>query len=597
MGPVAKLEHSLPGPATAADGAKAEVERTLLRSLKVTQCTSLLIAVGYAVYAVTGDMPLAATINSFTAAMLVFSFWVGRREGGYQGATQWLLIALWLGISATAFADGLSKSKGLFFLSAIPCVAAHLRGEKIGLRWLAVTLITLVVVVVIDVFVDLPREYPEYSELDWVSRRCLGVIVFALLADTQVQRAKANQWQQAWQSVALDRASEAAQRANRAKSEFLARVSHEIRTPMHGLLGMTQQLGQAELSQSDKECLAAIESCAESLQSLLNDGLELSAKQGQWVRVERTRFGLTGIVQDIIMLFSAQAQMSQTRLEFSAPSRELWAWGDPKRTRQVLSNLVGNALKFGAGKPVTIELASTVDPARGEMVAISVRDKGIGIRAEDQEKLFLAYRQLNDSPKSSVAGTGLGLAISMDLALQMQGTLTLRSEPGQGSCFCLSLEQAACSSAKLSGASKGVDPDGSAGRHFEKRVLVVDDNEVNRRVAILFLRSFGAQVHEAKDGQVALGKAQEMRYDLILMDLQMPVMDGIEATRAIRAKGLNLETPIVALTANAFPEDKARCLNAGMNGHLAKPFKKGDLSSLCSSYFDPQKAQRPKRVA
>lgn len=578
-------------------GAAYEVERSLLRSLKLIQWTSLIVVLGYLSYAVIGDMPLSVTVNSLVSGLLVISLWLGRSERGYRRATSWMLVALWLCICLTALSDGMSQSKGLYLLAILPCIAAHLRGQAAGLRWLGVTFATLIAVVVADVYVELPREFPAYNEVDWVARRCVGVTVFALLADMQVQRAKVHQWQQAWQSVALDRASDAAQMASRAKSEFLARVSHEIRTPMHGLLGMTQQLGEADLSQKDKDALAAIEGCAESLQSLLNDGLELSAKQGQGVRVERVNVGLSDIARDIIMLFSAQARMSQTPLLFSPPEQELWALGDPKRTRQVLSNLVGNALKFGAGNPVRIELATRFDELRGEMVEISVRDQGVGIRAEDQKDLFLAYKQLDDASTSNISGTGLGLAISMDLALQMQGTLTVQSEFGQGSCFCLSLVKAVSNGSGDLGASTLLGEDSPAGCLVEKRVLVVDDNEVNRRVAILFLRSWGAQVDEAKDGQIALNRTQETRYDLILMDLQMPVMDGIEATMAIRSRGRNLETPIVALTANAFPEDKARCLEAGMNGHLPKPFKKKDLSALCSSYFGTQQPKDPKQVA
>lgn len=573
------------------------VEKSLLRSLKVGQWVSLVVICGYAGYALVGDMPLSAAATLCTLVLLGSSIWVGRREQGFCRAANLLLVGLWFIITMTAFSDGMSKSKGLYLLSVLPCIAAHLLGAKAGIRWACVALVTILGVVVADIYVDLPREYPAFNEIDWVTRRCVGVVLFAVLADIQAHRAKSIQWEQAKQSVALDRASVAAQRASRSKSEFLARVSHEIRTPMHGLLGMTQQLADAKLSPSDKDCLFAIERCAESLQSLLNDGLELSAKQGRGVRVDRVRFLLRDIVSDIIMLFSAQAQMSQTQLSFRSPVTEHWVWGDPKRTRQVLSNLVGNALKFGAGKPVDLEISSVFDPLRGDMVQVAVRDRGIGIRAEDQEELFLAYKQLDRTGASKVAGTGLGLAISMDLTQQMQGTLSVQSEPGQGSCFSLCLVQAVGRKQEDPCALAGQASDSPGDALQNKRILVVDDNEVNRRVACLFLRASRALVHEAKDGSIALEKATFSKYDLILMDLQMPVMGGFEATRAIRSKGMNQDTLIIALTANAFPEDRARCLAAGMDGHLAKPFKKGELLALCASHFEVLGTEHKDRVA
>lgn len=580
-----------------ADSAQAVIEATLFRSLRVGQWVALCVVLGYMSYAFAAKMPLSGVSTLITALFLAASIWAARCEGGFERAGSLLLGGLWFGVSMTAFSDGMSKSKGLYLLSLIPCIAAHLRGGKSGIRWGVLCVATIVVVVVTDIFVDLPREYPAFNDLEWVIRRCIGVALFAVLADMQVQRARGIAWQQAWQSVALDRASAVAVRASRSKSEFLARVSHEIRTPMHGVLGMTQQLSEAKLSQSDKDCLLAIERCAESLQSLLNDGLELSARQGRGVRVDRIRFSLDDIVHDIMMLFSAQAQMSQTPLSHRAAEHRLWAWGDPKRTRQVLSNLVGNALKFGAGKPVEIAVTSFFDPNRGDLVEVSVRDHGIGIRAEDQEKLFLAYKQLDASGAAPVAGTGLGLAISMELAQQMKGSLSVESELGRGSCFSLRLAKADANqrpSSQDSGFSAGLEP----GHCLQgKSVLVVDDNEVNRRVASLFLRSWGAKVQEAKDGQVACDKASHTKFDLILMDLQMPVMGGIEATKAIRASGVNVETAIFALTANAFAEDKARCVAAGMDGHLAKPFKKGELLDLCSSHFGATKVQDIEQVA
>lgn len=594
---MAQLQACGPKRPSLALASEGGVEKRLLRSLKVGQWLSLSVVAGYAIYAMGGDMPLSGTATLCTVGILALSIWVGRRESGFVPSAQLLLVALWFVIGMTAFSDGMSQSKGLYLLSVLPCIAAHLLGEKAGIRWALWAFATILGVVVTDIFVDLPREYPPFDELDWVVRRCVGIILFAVLADIQVRRAKSIQWQQAWQSVALDRASAVAQQASRSKSEFLARVSHEIRTPMHGLLGMTQQLSQAQLSPSDQECLRAIESCAESLQSLLKDSLELSAKQGQGVRVERVRFMLRDIVRDIMMLFSAQAQMSQTSLRFCPPAEDLWAWGDPKRTRQVLSNLVGNALKFGAGKPVEIEIKTVHDSVRGQMVQVAVRDHGIGIRAQDQEKLFSAYKQFDETGVSKIAGTGLGLAISMELAQQMQGTLSVQSAPGQGSCFSLGLVQAVGRRSSLSDPVSDQKGGESRDALAQKTILVVDDNEVNRRVACLFLRSWGAEVQEAKDGKIARDKAVYKKYDLILMDLQMPVMSGLEATQAIRAEGLNRNTPIFALTANAFPEDKARCLAVGMNGHLAKPFKKGELLDLCSSYFETTELGERRLVA
>lgn len=568
--------------------------------LRLVQVIGLLVVLGYTIQCLVEGYVVAATVTSWTGVMMGYSVWVYRRRENFKLACDAHLLAVWFGVTFTSFADGMSESKAFYLISVVPCLAAYLRGERSAVRWAVCATLSIIAIVVCDAVWDFPVEYSPTNELEWFIRRVIGIILFAYLAILQARRARKNLWNQELQSVELQRANEVAQRASRAKGAFLARVSHEIRTPMHGIIGMTQRLTESSLSRSDHECVQAIERCADSLQSLLNDGLELSVVEGGAVTVERVRFGLSQIVKDIVMLFSAKAQISCTQLNYALPEQELFAWGDPKRTRQVLSNLVGNALKFGAGAQVDVRLQEGMGPSGESRVELAVQDRGVGISKENQASLFSAYAQLEAGKSCAVAGTGLGLVISQDLARKMSGEIVVQSVLGQGSTFTLCLVKADAEAVAdvvapltIPVAQRKPSRDCFAGLE----ALVVDDNEVNRRVACLILRAWGVKVHEARDGQIALEMAKERRFDLIFMDVQMPVMDGLEATRSIRMHSCNQETPIVALTANAFAHDRANCLAAGMDAHVAKPFKKAQLFAVCVQYLQERPVPVPRTRA
>lgn len=569
------------------------------RSLRMLQWTTIAVAGGYTAQSIGDNLPLAIVSNSWTCVFALFSLWAFERKRNYELAARALLCSIWFGIALSALSDGMSESKGLYLIPILPCVAAYLLGERAGVKSVGISAATIVAIIGADFLFELPRAGVLFDDLDWISFRCVGVLLFALLANLQASVARQNLQREAYHRLELDRANDTAQRASQAKSAFLARVSHEVRTPMHGILGMTQQLREGELDEGDRDCVLAIERCTDSLQGLLNDGLELSVVEGGKVAVERRGFALGPVIQDIVMLFSAKAELSETKLVYKAPPRALFALGDPKRTRQVLSNLLGNAIKFGAGTRVDVSVSQGVNAQGQAFLDVAIADQGSGISKADQAQLFQPYEQARDEQGdrlgATAKGTGLGLKISQDLAHQMNGEILVQSQLGQGSVFTLRLV------AYCAGDVESTKSQNQAQRSAERpklarfegqEVLVVDDNGVNRRVARLMLESWGCEVQEARDGTVALQKALEQRYALILMDLQMPLMGGIEATQRIRQEGLNQDTPVVALSANAFAQDKERCLAAGMNEHVAKPCKSEQLHAVCQRYLSQDKPLR-----
>ena len=370
----------------------------------------------------------------------------------------------------------------------------------------------------------------------------------------------------------LEKARERAEEAHRAKSDLLAVMSHEIRTPLNGVLGMLELLADAEIASEHRELVLVARQSAHTLGTLLNDLLDLSKAEAGRLELEHIVFDPAVLAGEVRDLFAPAAQekgialMTQANLNPGLHYR-----GDPGRLRQVMMNLVGNAVKFTELGSVTLEVHQAESPQPG--VEIVVRDTGIGIAAETLPRLFEKFIQADSSTTRRFGGTGLGLAITRELVMLMEGTIQVTSEPGVGTTFVCRLplepvEVEVATGTELEWSRARERRPGLAGL----RVLLVEDNPINQRVAKGLLRREECVVEVAPDGETAVAKAETGTYDLILMDGQMPGMDGYEATRAIRALGgPAAETPIIALTASALRGDRERCYEAGMNDYLTKP--------------------------
>ncbi len=376
--------------------------------------------------------------------------------------------------------------------------------------------------------------------------------------------------------AALTQARHDAEAAARAKAEFLATMSHEIRTPMNGVIGMTSLLRDTALTAEQRDMVDTIRTSGETLLGLLNDILDYSKIEAGRMQVAREPVDLRRACRDIVALFAGTASARELSLSVDEMPASCWALGDAGRIRQILSNLVSNGLKFTDQGGVSIR----ADAHDGRW-QISVADTGCGIPAERLGELFQRFAQVDGSFARRHGGTGLGLAISRRLAQAMGGDIAVRSEPGRGSTFVLAIP--ACA-APEGDALPGTATHAPAKLPAGTRVLLAEDNPINARVAQAMLARLGAEVDTAGNGTEALAAWEVGRYDLVLMDCQMPEMDGLEATRAIRAReaaGGRPRTIILALTANAFAEDRASCLAAGMDDLVAKPVTRDALAAAC----------------
>jgi signal transduction histidine kinase/DNA-binding response OmpR family regulator len=373
-------------------------------------------------------------------------------------------------------------------------------------------------------------------------------------------------------------AREAALTAASVKAEFLANMSHEIRTPMNGVLGMTERALRTSLTTEQRGYLTAVRDSARSLLNLLNDVLDYSKIESGKFYIDKTDFSLRDCIDSAVQALrtSAQDKGLDLRVEFADDLPE-WVQGDARRLRQVLLNLVGNAIKFTLHGGITVEVRMPVglppNPSNAIRVDFYVRDTGIGIPREKQAIIFDAFSQADGSTTRRFGGTGLGLAISSELVSMMDGKIEVESEVGKGSCFhfWVWFEKPSTSHPEIS--IPADIPARSYRSSHPARIILAEDNEINQRLAAEMLREMGHEIIWCKTGLEVIDVIQHHSTDLILMDLQMPEMGGIEATRIIRQMEVESRRhlPIVAITAHAMSEDKQRCLDAGMDGYLSKP--------------------------
>jgi signal transduction histidine kinase len=380
----------------------------------------------------------------------------------------------------------------------------------------------------------------------------------------------------------LREANQAALIAVRAKSEFLANMSHEIRTPMTAMLGMTELLLMSELDKQQREFASTIERSGDTLLQLVNDILDFSKIEAGQVALEEVGFELPELLREVQQLFAVKARQRNLELLLELePSLAARYRGDPTRIRQVLANLVGNAIKFTHQGHVKLRARGKAVDERCAFVELMVEDTGIGIPQDQQQRIFEAFTQADASTTRKYGGTGLGLAISSRLARLMGGDITAQSDLGKGSTFTFGLVLGVATRRSTMPAPSDPVP-----VFYQGRVLLVEDNADNQYLAQQMLTRFGCQVEIVGDGREALERLGSSTYDLVLMDCHMPNMNGYDATREIRKRETNgRRTTIVALTASVLPEERARCIEVGMDDYVAKPFSSQDLQQVLERWL------------
>ncbi len=411
---------------------------------------------------------------------------------------------------------------------------------------------------------------------------CLLIAIVLLILSLRHQISSVREAGLSMQAMArkLSEAYGAADAGNRAKSQFMATIGHEIRTPLNAILGTAELMEYSELSKPVQDNVRVIRSSGEALLEVLNEILDYAKIEHGRLELEERAVNVEQLVNSVSSIMSGRAAESGNRIVVDIPQALQWPWvkADPTRVRQVLLNLTSNAIKFTDEGTITLRVRERTGFHQSKVLRFEVKDSGIGIDEEGQKRLFKPFSQVDASISRRFGGTGLGLTICKEIADRLNGSIGVSSTPGKGSTFWFEIPVSV---------AEAVD-EGLQLHRTETifsltplRILLVEDNKVNQQVAMRFLNRLGQTADVASNGAVAVDMAAREQYDLILMDMQMPEMDGITATREIRGgNGLNKQTAIIAMTANASEEDRRACREVGMTGFEAKPVSLARLQDV-----------------
>ncbi len=427
-----------------------------------------------------------------------------------------------------------------------------------------------------------------YHRFEWEHKRRSGEVFPVEVSLTRIPYEDHDALYCVWRDIseskrarqALEKAMVAAEKANRAKSEFLSSMSHEIRTPMTGVMGFADMLLDDELPPESRDKVLRIKGATHSLLRLINDILDMSKLEAGKMEIEQVDFDLKALFEEVLSLFDRTRRDDRPvnlilQIDDSLP---LAIHSDPTRLRQILVNLVGNALKFTHQGEVTL-YGELIDDEGQKLLQIGVRDTGIGISAEARSKLFQQFSQADASISRRYEGTGLGLAISKRLTELLGGRIDAESKPGVGSHFWLKLPYVAAHAQPPQLNRAALESEKKYRGIRSLKVLVAEDNRVNQMIIRRFMQAYGHEVDLVENGQKALERCEQADFDMVLMDVRMPVMDGIEATHRIRAmQGHNSTIPIIAVTADAMKEYRQAIFDSGMNGFVSKPFNRAELA-------------------
>lgn len=376
-----------------------------------------------------------------------------------------------------------------------------------------------------------------------------------------------------------------AEHAAAIKEQFMANMSHEIRTPLNAIIGFNARLNKTKLDAEQKEYAEAVQSSGENLLAIVNDILDFSKIEAGMVRIEKIRFNLPNLLQSLITMFVGQAKEKQVNLELKISQNvPQFILGDPTRLTQILINLIGNALKFTNQGSVCVEVDLISIHDKNVTIIFKVIDTGIGIPTEKMPEIFERFTQAKSDTSRIFGGTGLGLSIAKKLVELQSGTIQVESIQGKGSEFSFNIPYII---------TEGEDNDLKKNNDNEKKIeitgnlkiLVVEDNILNQKLASFMLKDWNIDFDICDNGKLAVEKLKSKKYNLILMDIQMPEMNGYEATEYIRNQ-LKLTIPIIAMTADALPGEKEKCISFGMTDYISKPIKAIDLKNLISTYIN-----------